>query len=63
MLRGLLCGQEIDGWALGIMMYAMLTGRFPFSDPDEYRLQHKIKDREVKYPTGISKEAKLIMRG
>ena len=43
-------------------MYAMMTGRFAFSDPDEYKLQHKIKDHEVKYLTGISKEAKLIMR-
>jgi len=62
MLQGLPCGQEIDWWALGIMMYAMIAGRFPFSDPDDYRLQHKIRVHEVKYPTGISKEAELIMR-
>ena len=43
-------------------MYAMIAGRFPFSDPDDYRLQHKIRVHEVKYPTGISKEAELIMR-
>jgi hypothetical protein len=41
-------------------MYAMMAGRFPFSD-DEYRLQHKIKFHEVKYPMWISKEAELIM--
>jgi len=63
MLRGLLCGQEVDWWSLGIMMYTMMTGRFPFSDPDDYRLQHKFKDHEVKYPTWISKEAELIMGG
>jgi len=61
MLQGMPCGQEVDWWALGIMMYAMLAGRFPFSDHDEYRLQHKIKEHEVKYPMGISKEAKMIM--
>jgi serine/threonine protein kinase len=63
MLRGLPCGQEVDWWALGIIMYAMMTGKLPFSDADEYRLQHKILCHEVKYPMGISKEAELIMRG
>jgi len=37
MLLGLPCGQEVDWWALGIMMYTMMAGRFPFSDPDDYR--------------------------
>jgi hypothetical protein len=37
-------------------------GRFPFSDTDEYRLKHKIRCHEVKYPMGISIEAELIMR-
>jgi serine/threonine protein kinase len=62
MLQGLPCGQEVDWWALGIIMYAMMGGRFPFSDTDEYRLQHKIRCHEVKYPMGISIEAELIMR-
>ena len=43
-------------------MYVMMAGKFPFSDPDKYRLREKIKHDEVKYPTGISKEAELIMR-
>ena len=62
MLQGLPCGQEIDCWALRIIMYAMMAGRLLFSDIDEYKLQYKIKCHEVKYPTGISKEAELIMR-
>jgi len=62
MLQGLPSGQEVDWWALGIMMYAMMTGKFPFNDTDKYRLQHKIRCHEVTYPMGISKEAELIMR-
>jgi len=62
MLQGLPSGQEVDSWALGIMMYAMMTGRFPFSDTDKYRLQHKIMCHEVKYPMGILIEAELIMK-
>ena len=44
-------------------MYAMMAGRFLFSDSDDYRLQEKIKHVEVKYPMWISIEAELIMRG
>ena len=62
MLRGLPCGREVDWWALGIIMYVMMTGIFPFSDPDAYTLQQKIKHEEVNYPTGISKEAEMIIR-
>jgi len=62
MLQGLPCGREVDWWALGIIMYAMMAGMFPFGDPDANRLQYKIKHHIVKYPTGISKETELIMR-
>jgi len=44
------------------MMYAMTSGKFPFSDPDKYRLGEKIKHDKVKYLTDISKEAELIMK-
>ena len=55
MVQGLLCGQEVDWWALGIIMYAMMTGRFAFSDPDKFMLQQNIKFREVKYTQGYQK--------
>jgi len=61
MLQGLPSGQEVDWWALGIMMYAMMTGKFPFIDADDYMLQHKIRCHEVTYPMRISKEAAMIM--
>ena len=63
MLQGLPCGREVDWWALGIMMYTMMTAMFPFSDPDVYTLQYKIMHYEVNYPTWISKGAEMIMRG
>jgi serine/threonine protein kinase len=63
MLQGLPYGQEIDWWALGIIVYAMMFGMFPFSDPDEYRLQEKICFGDVKYPMDISEEAEMIMSG
>jgi serine/threonine protein kinase len=54
--------HEVDWWALGVMMYQMLTGRVPFHDADLRMLREKIKYQEVQYPHRISKAAKHIMR-
>ena len=62
MVKGLPYGHGVDWWALGIMIYVMLTGTYPFYDTDDHKLDEKIKNQEVTYPEGISKEAKLIMR-
>lgn len=37
-------GVKVDIWALGIIMYGLLDGRFPFKD------EHDIKTKEPKYP-------------
>jgi serine/threonine protein kinase len=62
MVRGLPYSHEVDWWALGVMMYQMLTGRLPFRDADRRMLREKIKYYEVEYPQGVSKVAKRIMR-
>jgi len=56
MVQGMQYGHEIDWWAVGIMMYAMLVGNLPFYSDE------KIKSHEVEFPAGISKGAKMIMR-
>ena len=43
-------------------MYAMLAGKLPFHDDDEYRLHKKITCHEVIYPEWISEEAVMIMK-
>jgi protein kinase A/protein kinase X len=61
MLQRLPYGQGVDWWALGIMLYAMLTGELPFFDTNNMVLEHYIKYYAEDYPDSISKEAKLIM--
>ena len=62
MLKGQLCGQEVDWWALGVIIYIMMVGRYPFKSKDTERLELKIKFNGVKYPEWISREAEMIMR-
>jgi serine/threonine protein kinase len=62
MLQWLPYGQGVDWWALGIVLYAMLTGKLPLYNTDTIVLEHYIKNCAEYYPNSISKEAKLMMR-
>ena len=41
---------EIDIWATGIILFAMLCGYLPFEDKNNDELFKKILDYKVKYP-------------
>jgi len=49
--------KSVDWWAVGILVYEMLTGAPPFYDNDIQRLFHKITSGDVHFPAGISPEA------
>ncbi|EPQ54859.1 kinase-like protein [Gloeophyllum trabeum ATCC 11539] len=52
-----------DMWALGVLLYALLTGRLPFMDSFEPRLQMKILHGVYDMPSGIGRGAEQVLQG
>eukprot|EP00736_Rhodelphis_marinus_P004266 Rmarinus@m.9080 len=56
-------GKDADWWALGVLVYVMFTGRFPFDDDNLNVLYKKIcKGKYTPLPPHISPEANDFLR-
>ncbi|XP_063474924.1 serine/threonine-protein kinase N2-like isoform X1 [Symphalangus syndactylus] len=54
--------RAVDWWGLGVLIYQMLVGDYPFLGDDEDKLFDSIVNDEVRYPRFLSTEAISIMR-
>ncbi|KAI9832168.1 MAG: hypothetical protein M1819_004519 [Sarea resinae] len=53
----------VDWWALGILIYEFLVGQPPFWDNNPLKIYEQIVEGKVRYPSGMSEEARDIIGG
>ena len=55
---------EVDIWSMGVIMYQLLTGKYPFDDNDDKKLKDKILTKDFNFPNEpyISDVAKDLIK-
>ncbi|KAL4629957.1 tribbles 1-like [Arapaima gigas] len=55
-------GRCADMWSLGVILYTLLVGRYPFHDPDPGVLFSKIRRGQYCLPESLSPGARCLLR-
>nr|XP_002124476.1 3-phosphoinositide-dependent protein kinase 1 [Ciona intestinalis] len=53
--------KSSDLWALGCIVYQMLTGEFPFKAPNEYLIFQQIVNCKYEFPENFDRDAKNLI--
>ncbi|XP_067336863.1 protein kinase C eta type isoform X2 [Channa argus] len=61
-LQEMLYGPSVDWWALGVLLYEMLSGHAPFEAENEDDLFESILNEEIFYASWLSTEAVNILK-
>ncbi|XP_012736793.2 tribbles homolog 3 [Fundulus heteroclitus] len=59
--KGSYSGRAADIWSLGVSLYTMLIGRYPFQDTQPAALFAKIRRGAFSLPSGLSPQAKCLI--
>ncbi|XP_056617336.1 protein kinase C eta type [Triplophysa dalaica] len=62
-LQEMLYGPSVDWWALGVLLYEMLSGHAPFEAENEDDLFEAILNEEIIYASWLSASAVDILKG
>ncbi|XP_058652405.1 protein kinase C eta type isoform X2 [Onychostoma macrolepis] len=62
-LQEMLYGPSVDWWALGVLLYEMLSGHAPFEAENEDDLFESILAEEIIYASWLSTDAVEILKG
>lgn len=54
-------GKSADCWSLGVILFTMLAGRYPFHDPNPSCLIGKIRRGLFQVPNSLSRELKCVI--
>ncbi len=54
-------GPPADIWALGVLYYALLCGRFPFKGSNDKELYRKICKSDLEFPDNVSMNARSFL--
>lgn len=67
MLRADPHGRPVDIWASGVVLYILLSGKFPFGGRNESEYYQRVLSKEAYFPaeewTDVSEDAKDLVRG
>ncbi|XP_060742248.1 protein kinase C epsilon type-like [Tachysurus vachellii] len=62
MIQSLNYGTSVDWWALGVIMFQMMTGYKPFHDDNQEDMHESIVTAEPDYPSNLSKKAVSVLK-